>query len=58
MRNDVTDISCTDASPQKRLARPPGADKGRVGACAVQADFSSITRELGFLVIVLLNPIP
>jgi len=38
LRNDVTDISCTDASPQKRLARPPGADKGRDGACAVQAD--------------------
>ena len=28
MRNDVTDIASTDASPQKRLARPAGADKG------------------------------
>jgi len=34
LRNDVTDISYTDAAPQKRLARPPGADKGRVAHSA------------------------
>ena len=37
MRNIVTDISCAGASPQKHLARPPGADKGRVGAFCVSA---------------------
>ena len=37
MRNNITDISCKEASPQKRLARPPGADKGRVGAFCVSA---------------------
>jgi hypothetical protein len=46
LRNNVTDISCVDASPQKRLARLLGAGKGRVGACAVQADVFYITREL------------
>ena len=37
LRNNVTDMPCTDASPQKRLTRPPGADKGRVGAFCVSA---------------------
>ena len=37
LRNNVTDISCAEASPRKRLARPPGSDKGRVGAFCVSA---------------------
>ena len=37
MRNDAAGISVSDASPQKRLARPPGADKGGVGAFCVSA---------------------
>ena len=37
MRDNVTDIACTNASPHKRLARPPGADKGGVGAFCVSA---------------------
>jgi len=35
LRNDATGISFADASPQKRLARPPGADIGGDGAFAV-----------------------
>jgi len=32
LRNDAAGISFADASPHKRLARPPGADTGGVGA--------------------------
>jgi hypothetical protein len=37
LRNNVTDIPFADASPQKRLARPPGAGIGGVGAFCVSA---------------------
>jgi hypothetical protein len=37
LRSNVTVISCTDASPQKRLATLFGADKGGVGAFCVSA---------------------
>ena len=35
MRDDVAGIPLADAVPQKRRARPPGADIGGVGAFAV-----------------------
>jgi hypothetical protein len=35
LRNDAAGIQFADASPQKRLARPPGADRGGVGAFCV-----------------------
>jgi len=46
--NNVADIICTDASPQKRRSRPPGADKGGVGAvCVASLQLPVVMSDVG-----------